>query len=56
MPVGKGIALLGVGGNANNGSNCGLAYVNANNAFSNANDNWGARHTWIENICDIPLP
>nr|DAF17768.1 MAG TPA: hypothetical protein [Bacteriophage sp.]DAH86618.1 MAG TPA: hypothetical protein [Bacteriophage sp.]DAJ93714.1 MAG TPA: hypothetical protein [Bacteriophage sp.] len=33
------------GGNANNGSNSGLAYVNSNNAFSNANANYGARLT-----------
>lgn len=33
------------GGNANNGSNSGLAYVNSNNDFSNANSNIGARHT-----------
>lgn len=32
-----------VGGNWNNGSNCGPRYVNWNNAPSNANWNYGAR-------------
>lgn len=31
------------GGNANNGALCGLVYANANNVFSNANANIGAR-------------
>ena len=31
------------GGNANNGTNDGLSYANANNAPSNANANIGAR-------------
>ena len=35
--------LLLVGGNANNGSQCGLSNANSNNGFSNANDNIGAR-------------
>lgn len=33
------------GGNANNGANCGLAYANSNNAWSNSNANIGSRHT-----------
>jgi len=37
---------LQVGGNANNGSNDGLAYLNANNAPSNANANIGSRLNW----------
>nr|DAF11124.1 MAG TPA: hypothetical protein [Bacteriophage sp.]DAH70519.1 MAG TPA: hypothetical protein [Caudoviricetes sp.]DAU17256.1 MAG TPA: hypothetical protein [Caudoviricetes sp.] len=35
--------LLQVGGNANNGSQCGVAYSNSNNGFSNSNTNIGAR-------------
>ena len=31
------------GGNANNGTNAGLSYANANNAPSNANANIGSR-------------
>lgn len=31
------------GGNANNGLNCGLGYVNVNNGLSNANANIGCR-------------
>lgn len=37
--------LLLWGGNANNGSHCGLVYSNSNNAFSNSNSNIAARHT-----------
>lgn len=37
------VELLIVGSNANNGSQCGLSYANSNNAFSNSNDNIGAR-------------
>jgi len=33
------------GGNANNGSNAGLSYLNSNNAWSNSNANIGSRHT-----------
>ncbi len=33
------------GGNSNNGANCGLAYANSNNAWSNSNANISARHT-----------
>ena len=33
------------GGNSNNGANCGLAYVNSNNAWTNSNSNNGARLT-----------
>ena len=44
------------GGNANNGSICGLSASNANNVFSNANTNIGAQLTLkIRNkIFDIP--
>lgn len=34
------------GGNSNNGANCGLAYANSNNAWSNSNSNISARHTF----------
>lgn len=34
---------LQVGGNANNGSNAGLAYFNANDVPANANANIGSR-------------
>ena len=37
------VELLNVGGNANNGANCGLAYSNSNNDFSNSRTNIGAR-------------
>ena len=37
------VELLNVGGNANNGANCGVSYANSNNAFSNSNTNIGAR-------------
>ena len=37
------VELLNVGGNANNGANCGVAYANSNNDFSNSNTNIGAR-------------
>lgn len=41
----KGCASSGLlfGGNANNGTNAGLSYANANNAPSNANANNGSR-------------
>ena len=39
--------LLYVGGNANNGSICGLSASNANNGFSNSNANIGARLKFI---------
>lgn len=38
----KGVGLY-VGGNANNGSNAGLAYLNSNNGPANANANIGSR-------------
>ena len=41
---------LQVGGNANNGSNAGLAYLNANNAPSNANANYGSRLNWLKSF------
>ena len=37
------VELLNVGGNANNGAQCGLSYANSNNGFSNSNTNIGAR-------------
>lgn len=43
------VAVVGglqVGGNANNGSNDGLAYLNANNVPANANANIGSRLNW----------
>ena len=39
----EGVELLNVGGNANNGSQCGLSYANSNNGFSNSRTNIGAR-------------
>lgn len=39
----EGVELLNVGGNANNGSQCGLSYANSNNAFSDSRTNIGAR-------------
>lgn len=41
------VRLLLVGGNANNGSGCGLSASNANNGFSNSNANTGARLKFI---------
>ena len=35
------------GGNSNNGSNCGLAYANSNNVWSNSNANYSARLTTL---------
>lgn len=43
------VRLLYVGGNANNGSICGLSASNANNGFSNSNANIGARLKFILN-------
>lgn len=43
------VELLNVGGNANNGSHCGLSYTNSNNGFSNSNTNIGARLKFCEN-------
>ena len=47
--------LLFVGGNANNGTNDGLAYVNSDNTPSNTNANIGSRHLlplWVsKEIC-----
>lgn len=34
-----------VGGNSNNGANCGLACANSNNAWTNSNANYSARIT-----------
>lgn len=43
------------GGNANNGALCGLVYANANNVFSNANANIGARLEFIiKNLKALP--
>lgn len=41
--AGRSLGLL-FGGNANNGSNAGLVYVNSNNAPSTTNANYGSRH------------
>ena len=41
-----GMNLWLFGGNSNNGANCGLAYANSNNAWSNSNANISARHTF----------
>ena len=44
--VGKRVCELWLfGGNSNNGANCGLAYANSNNAWSNSNSNISARLT-----------
>lgn len=46
--VGKTVFELWLfGGNSNNGSNCGLAYANSNNAWTNANANYSARLTTL---------
>ena len=46
--VGKTVFELWLfGGNSNNGSNCGLAYANSNNAWSNSNANYSARLTTL---------
>jgi len=37
------VELLNVGGNANNGAQCGVSCANSNNAFSNSGTNIGAR-------------
>ena len=45
------------GGNANNGANAGLAYVNSNNAPSNSNANIGS-HLCLEmynRVATLPL-
>ena len=39
----EGVELLNVGGNANNGSQCGLSCANSNNAFSDSWTSLGAR-------------
>ena len=50
-----------VGGNCNNGSNCGGSALNLNNSVSNANWNIGSSHSYFldfENQCavdSIPL-
>lgn len=38
-----------LGGNANNGSNCGFVNVNSNNAPSNTNANIGSRLYFTDN-------
>lgn len=44
--VGKRVYELWLfGGNSNNGANCGLAYANSNNVWSNSNANISARLT-----------
>ena len=43
----EGQELVLWGGNANNGANCGLAYANSNNDWSNSNANIGSRHTYL---------
>ena len=46
--VGKTVFELWMfGGNSNNGANCGLAYANSNNAWSNSNANISARLTTL---------
>ena len=43
IQLGSGARVLIVGGNANNGGNDGVGYVNANNGLGNTNTNYGAR-------------
>ena len=46
-----GVAVLKLwlfGGNSNNGANCGLAYANSNNAWTNSNANISARLTTLD--------
>ena len=46
--VGKTVFELWMfGGNSNNASNCGLAYANSNNAWTNSNANYSARLTTL---------
>lgn len=45
-----------VGGNANNGTNAGLAYVNSNNAPSDAHTNIGSRLNWGKYLLSEPTP
>ena len=40
------------GGNSNNGSNCGLANANSNNAWTNSNANISARLTMLSKTND----
>ena len=44
----KVVKLWLFGGNSNNGANCGLAYANSNNAWSNSNSNISARLTTLD--------
>ena len=41
------LRTVGFGGNANDGSNAGLVYLNSNNAPSDANANYGSRQYFI---------
>lgn len=45
-----------LGGNLNSGANAGLFYVNANNAPSNANWNYGASHSYDFHECQARSP
>lgn len=59
------LRVCAVGGNANNGTNCGLGYVNTNNVPSNRNVNYGSRlyiqgirikrHNNIKQVAALPL-
>lgn len=40
--------LVLFGGNANNGTNAGFGYLNANNDWTNANTNYGSRNSSIK--------
>lgn len=46
--------VVGVfGGSANNGTNAGLSYTNANNSPSNANANYGSRQCLTQRNSDL---
>lgn len=47
--------VVAVGGNSNNGSNDGFAYVNSNNSASNANANYGSRNCLYKTQISIHL-
>ncbi|MBR1627080.1 MAG: hypothetical protein IJ681_08035 [Bacteroidales bacterium] len=59
------LRVCAVGGNSNNGTNCGLGYVNTNNVPSNRNVNYGSRlyiqgirikrHYNIKQVAALPL-
>ena len=47
----KGLRVRAAGGNANNGTNAGASYANANNTATNANANYSAPLNFAIKIC-----